>query len=776
MAEPVIQQAYTAPNVNGSTIGYSGLNTTPVTILAADAGRSSFVLANPGTVPVLVYQQQDTSGTALAPTFASPGGGVVLSGGDSAEVSGEAAQGAWSAVASAADGNLTIFIRSFIKRSAPGIGATGFLRANRNLSDLTDVAQARENLVVPTYVETRTALKALDTTKDTVAYLKEGGREGIFQWVAGDFSAQITADTQEGVYVKADAIAATAGAWVRSYETNLNVRWFGAAIDGTTDDATAINVGLTVSTMLGTALYHPAGTSMIGQTIFLPSFCNWLGDNYATTIKRISSFAGAMVKTANFDSLTGTSDAFAPGVPERVAIDCITFDGNYQNAARTTYVQASGDGLRLFTRKPLLKVRVFNTPGVGVWSECPGGNGPTPLQPGFSREADMCIYTHQTQYEGVIWKGPPDVELDWILQADAGSRIVADQENGKVSSPTYGAVNGGQTFGVVFDALGAEVGTVHTFGNFAGGGIDWRNGGRINANLLMAESCLYGGINITGNPIGSISKIDVHRTGGFNGDTTPDFVYSGTGNNNMGLEIAILSCYRQNAAHTGARNGVHITGDFIDIALLKVDLGSTSTAGHGLYIDNDTAQWITIRGGEIARCKGTAADGLASSGVYRKTAGNGSSVIINAAVRDCDVAFRSTGTPRVETINLQFFLGAGQLPFAGDPRNQLGQKWDISGVVDGVQKVSRNIIYVGPFNSNSASPQSLTGAHNLIYAPPFGKYFPGNIIDSPTSMTAGRVGFINIPTVDANNVTVEFQMGTVNGVDTQPRVGVYVEI
>lgn len=474
------------------------------------------------------------------------------------------------------------------------------------------------------------------------------------------------------------------GAWWQISKQRLDVRMFGAKIDGATDDAPAINAGIRLSVLYGVEVFQPAGISMQGSTITLRHGSAWVGFNYLSFVRKLPTFNGVAVQSENFATLTGTGDAFAANVPERVCAKYITLDGNYQNAARTAYVQANGQGVQIFARKVQLFLRVFNMQGVGVWLECPGGNGPTPLQPGFSREAEIVLYLHQTQHEGLVFKGPADVKLEWVVQADAGSRIVADENNGKVSSPTYGAVNGGQTFGVVFDGKGAEVGEIHTFGNYGGGGIDWRNGGRINATMLMAESCLFGGIRVSGAAEGTINNLDVHRTGGFGGDTTPDFVYDGTGGNNKAVEIAVLSCYRKDAAHTGARNGVHVTGDFLNIGVLKVDLGSTATAGHGLYIDNDTAQWITINGGEIARCKGVAADGLASSGIYRKTVGNGSIVDIKCTIRDCDVAFRSDGTPRVEDIDLKFLLVTGQAMFAGSLATNPGQDWDIKGTINGV--------------------------------------------------------------------------------------------
>ncbi|WP_376742517.1 hypothetical protein [Ensifer canadensis] len=121
--------------------------------------------------------------------------------------------------------------------AAQGLLADGAAQKAQNLSDLADIGTARLNIKVPTYAADRTTLKALDTTKDALVYLKEDGREGIFEWTAGNFSAQITADTQEGLYIKADAIASTAGAWVRIFDGVMKAKWFG--ISGGGSDETA---------------------------------------------------------------------------------------------------------------------------------------------------------------------------------------------------------------------------------------------------------------------------------------------------------------------------------------------------------------------------------------------------------------------------------------------------------------------------------------------------------------------------------------------------------
>ncbi len=85
-------------------------------------------------------------------------------------------------------------------------------------------------------------LKALDTTAVTTAFLSASGRAGIFKWATGDYTAAIAADTNNGVYAKADAIAAATGAWVRQFDfVNYWSKWFGTVADYGTDNTAIIN-------------------------------------------------------------------------------------------------------------------------------------------------------------------------------------------------------------------------------------------------------------------------------------------------------------------------------------------------------------------------------------------------------------------------------------------------------------------------------------------------------------------------------------------------------
>ncbi|MDX1127443.1 hypothetical protein GOL24_24605 [Sinorhizobium medicae] len=109
------------------------------------------------------------------------------------------------------------------------------------------------------YAATRTALKAYNTNVTTLAFLGEGGRNGLYEWTEGDFSAQVAGDTAEGIYIKADAIAATAGAWVRVAASDVSV--FGAS--AATDSSAAITA---MATLLGYVRF-PAGNTLIDANL-----------------------------------------------------------------------------------------------------------------------------------------------------------------------------------------------------------------------------------------------------------------------------------------------------------------------------------------------------------------------------------------------------------------------------------------------------------------------------------------------------------------------------
>lgn len=114
----------------------------------------------------------------------------------------------------------------------------------------------------------RAMLKNVVSSENPAVRLIEPGRQGIFRWTSGDFSTHIAADTQEGVYIKANAALASVGAWVRvTTESDLwETDWFG--VPNANPDGTGTACQTQYSAMVAAAnLAKPMGIQF-GSGIF----------------------------------------------------------------------------------------------------------------------------------------------------------------------------------------------------------------------------------------------------------------------------------------------------------------------------------------------------------------------------------------------------------------------------------------------------------------------------------------------------------------------------
>lgn len=200
-----------------------------------------------------------------------------------------------------------------------GISLLGWSPDNKlvNRADAGDSAARAEaardaalGAVPNAFAATRTILKAFNTNTITAAYLKENGRVGQFIWKTGNYSAEIAADPLEGIFIKADAVAATAGAWVRQagyFLGGIDVRWFGALPESNPQaTTTAIQRALNLAAFLGVGrvvipggewrlsktqtesfqtVAMPAG-STDGYALVIPSGVTLCGEGYRSVLKR----------------------------------------------------------------------------------------------------------------------------------------------------------------------------------------------------------------------------------------------------------------------------------------------------------------------------------------------------------------------------------------------------------------------------------------------------------------------------------------------------------
>lgn len=144
-------------------------------------------------------------------------------------------------------------------------------------------------------VADRTALKALIPAAGDARYLKEAGREGWFIFDDSDLSSEVSADTQEGIYVApASDDTGESGAWVRRFSGYAVARWWGATGDGSSDDTAALQAGINLAPSLGAPLFVPGGDYVVSG-LALSSGLLLLGAGMEATTFTLASGANTHV-------------------------------------------------------------------------------------------------------------------------------------------------------------------------------------------------------------------------------------------------------------------------------------------------------------------------------------------------------------------------------------------------------------------------------------------------------------------------------------------------
>ncbi|MBC7311689.1 MAG: hypothetical protein H5U11_04260 [Rhizobium sp.] len=196
-------------------------------------------------------------------------------------------------------------------------------------------------------VETRTALKALNPLLDTNAYLTEEGRQGAFVWSASNHAAEVDADPQEGVYVKADAVAATAGAWVRQYNGDIQASWFGAFGAGGKKAAlqASIEASKNVGPMMIDAPVEVDGNLILGANSILRGHTAAMMSFTAYS----DTTAGSLIRT------TQPSSSSLASKKSNILIENLRGDGSqYPGQGRFTLVSGTTNTVKLPETAPAI--------------------------------------------------------------------------------------------------------------------------------------------------------------------------------------------------------------------------------------------------------------------------------------------------------------------------------------------------------------------------------------------------------------------------------------
>lgn len=124
----------------------------------------------------------------------------------------------------------------------------------------------------------RSELAGKDGPATGRAYLAEKAVAGTFTFDPSDLSAMIAADPRQGLFVApGSAPTGTSGAWVRQFSGSVNVKWFGAAGDGVTNDGAAFLAAIAV--LKAVAVNQREGINQASPKLFIPAGHYFLGSN-----------------------------------------------------------------------------------------------------------------------------------------------------------------------------------------------------------------------------------------------------------------------------------------------------------------------------------------------------------------------------------------------------------------------------------------------------------------------------------------------------------------
>jgi len=191
-----------------------------------------------------------------------------------------------------------------------------------------DINGAVKDIAVAQYAG-RTAMKAATgLTAGACVYLSDGGRSGLFECLVGDYSAEVAADTMEGVYVELDGVDASVGVLKRRLNGYVTPEMFGWI--GTGDIHGALQSAYAYQSTNTSCFVEISGSSQIS--------CSDQIDINHSGSKTLIKTSMALTKTSKscLFLFAGTSLAPLDGAEIRLEPG-VEIDGNGSNVVGYTY-------------------------------------------------------------------------------------------------------------------------------------------------------------------------------------------------------------------------------------------------------------------------------------------------------------------------------------------------------------------------------------------------------------------------------------------------------
>ena len=361
---------------------------------------------------------------------------------------------------------------------------------------------------------------------------------------------------------------------------NVKDAAYGAKIDGSTDDTTALAAAMSAANSAGGGtVFVPTGT-LIAQTITLYSNVHLLGAGIEATIIKLKNSTNADLLSASTGSIS-LSASFGSGSTGGIhnwSIQNLTLDGNKAN-------QSSGTSypIRVYGYGYILQnLRVRNGYSGGILCDWNGGN----TSPGQdSMEAQWSnVKVHDSNAIGIQIGGPHDSQWSNVISYANGSHNIHIAPNARgmriSNGRSYNPATAVSAVAWLIEANGCD------FSNCEGSGSDFVQVAMIANNLTWSGGRIYA------NPAGSVVGVQL----GQNAGNTP---FSGQINQSAGsttaiqcsnslIETSIFDC------QTGAINEVNVSANFLIIRAHQTS-GSALASGGG-YPGNSSTILLMVTG------------------------------------------------------------------------------------------------------------------------------------------------------------------------------------
>lgn len=583
-----------------------------------------------------------------------------------------------------------------------------------------------------------------------------------------------------------------------------DVRGWGAAGDGVTDDTAAINAAaLAVSNRGGGEVVFPAGKFIVSSPILIYSKTHYRGAGRGAT--RVTASPGSntdVFKTWNFDTMTGAGNTNE--APYGFSVKYMTVTGNYLKLDEGGLVDdediswrvadevlnTSGSAFKIFGSGYDIDVEVYNVAENALYGEAIGDN--------FENKeyaTRIRITGRISGKEAVVWRGPSDIYFEYIIFGLAGllpytSRLTATTNTSTIypSMPVHGVVldNNRPYAGHV------EIGLVHIYAVGYGYGLYTLGVNRFNATHAISENNL-GGYYFGNGAHGVISSLESRANGrypdSYSGSSItnlPDIVVD---NGTIWQLTGIMRVYRYAPSADLADYAIQIKGNTNNLTItyaaqlqsdaIPLDAGFLSVTGNYNRI---SFQALRVKGnGVYVTGAGNMING-ALQGLYSGTLlhRNGSAAYANifditgSGLTADSTGFNSSGTPASENIRLVASGTTGWTPFTGDAMAATNrtQVWEISCTTGNSINGKSTEDYTELPVPSSALSGTFTVDHNFLYAPnraqvKLGLNFPGTapntivqlgVVGTPTS-TQVVIGYLwsALPSSGAANVQVHIK-------------------